>query len=196
MQPSPFTSEPSSDLSGYVVAAQAGDEDAFAVLWRAFQPRVLRYLRLTVGDLAEDVASSTWADTARSLERFHGDADDFRAWLFTIARRRSVDALRARSRRPETTTLDLTTDPPSIELGPDQQVEDRWSTTAALEVLAILTPEAREIVALRVLAGLDVATVAKMVGKQPGAVRVATHRALRALASHVLDTAPSGAQDR
>jgi RNA polymerase sigma-70 factor (ECF subfamily) len=39
-------------------------------------------------------------------------------------------------------------------------------------------------VALRVLADLDVATVAQIVGKSPGAVRVSVHRGLRALAEH------------
>jgi RNA polymerase sigma-70 factor (ECF subfamily) len=37
-------------------------------------------------------------------------------------------------------------------------------------------------VALRVLADLDVASVARIVGKSPGAVRVSVHRGLRALA--------------
>ncbi len=197
MHPTPILhAEPPPDLSHWVAAARQGDEEAFAVLWRTFQPRVLRYLRLMVGDQAEDVASTTWADAARSLERFQGDGEDFRAWLFTIARRRSVDALRAKARRPETVTLDLTTDPPSIGLDPAQLALDHLSTAAALERLAVLTPEAREIVALRVLAGLDVSMVAKLVGKQPGAIRVATHRALRLLARQVMDTAPASAHDR
>jgi RNA polymerase sigma-70 factor (ECF subfamily) len=37
-------------------------------------------------------------------------------------------------------------------------------------------------VMLRVVAGLDVAVVADIVGKSPGAVRVSVHRGLRALA--------------
>jgi RNA polymerase sigma-70 factor (ECF subfamily) len=36
---------------------------------------------------------------------------------------------------------------------------------------------------LRVVAGLDVGQVARITGKSPGAVRVATHRGLRRLAS-------------
>jgi RNA polymerase sigma-70 factor (ECF subfamily) len=38
-----------------------------------------------------------------------------------------------------------------------------------------------ELVMLRVVAGLDVATVAALVGKNPGTVRVAVHRALKIL---------------
>jgi RNA polymerase sigma-70 factor (ECF subfamily) len=38
---------------------------------------------------------------------------------------------------------------------------------------------------LRVVAGLDTHAVARIVGKRPGAVRVAAHRALRRLATRV-----------
>ena len=39
-----------------------------------------------------------------------------------------------------------------------------------------------EVIALRVRAGLDVEAVARLVGRSPGAVRVAAHRGLRRLA--------------
>jgi RNA polymerase sigma-70 factor, ECF subfamily len=38
-------------------------------------------------------------------------------------------------------------------------------------------------VALRIIAGLDTAAVARILGKSPGAVRIALHRGLRALAA-------------
>jgi RNA polymerase sigma-70 factor, ECF subfamily len=41
------------------------------------------------------------------------------------------------------------------------------------------------VVALRVLNGLEVAEVARIVGKRPGAVRVLAHRGLRRLARRV-----------
>ncbi len=50
--------------------------------------------------------------------------------------------------------------------------------------LAALPVDQAETVALRVLAGLDTSAVASMLGKSPGAVRVALHRGLRSLAKH------------
>jgi RNA polymerase sigma-70 factor (ECF subfamily) len=47
--------------------------------------------------------------------------------------------------------------------------------------VATLPPDQAEMVMLRVVAGLDVAVVADLVGKKPGAVRVAVHRALKSL---------------
>ena len=63
----------------------------------------------------------------------------------------------------------------------ESEVIDRLSTEQALALVALLPAEQAELVALRVIAGLDVAAVAEMVGKSPGAVRVSVHRGLRAL---------------
>ena len=55
-------------------------------------------------------------------------------------------------------------------------------TAVALALIGSLKADQAEIVALRVIAGLDVAAVAKVTGKSPGAVRVTAHRGLRELA--------------
>jgi RNA polymerase sigma-70 factor, ECF subfamily len=66
------------DLTAAVAAAQRGDEQAFRILYRDVQPRLLRYLRVMVGDDAEDVASEAWLQIARDLAGFSGDSDGFR----------------------------------------------------------------------------------------------------------------------
>jgi RNA polymerase sigma-70 factor, ECF subfamily len=63
----------------------------------------------------------------------------------------------------------------------EQDAAEREATAAALRLVASLPPEQAEMVMLRVVAGLDVATVSDLVGKTPGAVRVAVHRALKSL---------------
>jgi RNA polymerase sigma-70 factor (ECF subfamily) len=55
-------------------------------------------------------------------------------------------------------------------------------TTAAVAVVAALPPLQAEVIVLRVLAGLDTDAVAQIVGRSPGAVRVAAHLGLRRLA--------------
>jgi RNA polymerase sigma-70 factor (ECF subfamily) len=64
-------------------------------------------------------------------------------------------------------------------------VLEAYSTRAALALLAELPPDQAEVVALRVLAGLEVAEVARIVGKRPGTVRVLAHRGLRRLAGRM-----------
>ena len=90
------------DLTAALAGAQRGDPDAFRVLYRDTQPRVLRYLHALVGGDAEDVASETWLQVARDLAGFTGDADGFRGWVATIARHRAIDHQRYQGRRPAT----------------------------------------------------------------------------------------------
>jgi RNA polymerase sigma-70 factor (ECF subfamily) len=66
----------------------------------------------------------------------------------------------------------------------DQALE-AVSTQAAMELIKSLPREQAEIIMLRVVVGLDAGDVAKIVGKTPGAVRVAAHRGLRRLAGQV-----------
>jgi RNA polymerase sigma-70 factor (ECF subfamily) len=180
------------DLTAAVHAARGGDEDAFVVVWRTLHPALLRYLRVRGDDGPEDLASETWMHALRDLDSFDGDSRDFRAWLFTIARHRAVDAARARARRPAVPVADIT------ELRPDPRRQaapsaedvaiDNDGTARAVRLVASLPAIQAEMVMLRVVAGLDVSAVARLVGKKPGAVRVAVHRALQTLARDQRDS--------
>jgi len=162
--------------------SRSGDEAAFLGLWRSLQPPLLRYLRVLGCDDPDDVASETWLQVVRDLHRFDGDDEDFRRWVFTVGRHRAIDAARARIRHrvsPVADGLDGLADGQTVE----DQVLDGLSARKAIAMLAGLSQDQAEAVALRVIAGLDTPAVASILGKSPGAVRVALHRGLRALAA-------------
>ncbi len=119
----------------------------------------------------------------RGLSAFDGDLAAFRAWLFTIARNRAIDQGRARTRRP-VVPVGAAADLPDTHPAPsaEDEVVALDATTRALARVATLPAVQAEMVMLRVVAGLEVADVARLVGKTPGAVRVAVHRALQTLA--------------
>ncbi len=173
----------SSELDGALARARSGDEAGFLELWRQLQPRLLRYLRVLSSDDADDVASETWLQVVRDLHAFHGGEEDFRRWLFTVGRHRAIDAARARVRRRTSPVpdsgLDLLADHHLVE----DQVLAGMSVRTAIGLLSGLSPDQAEAVALRVIADLDTQAVASILGKSPGAVRVALHRGLRALAA-------------
>ena len=170
-------------LAAALAAATLGDQDGFATLWRAHQPALLRYLRVVAGDHADDVASETWLQAARDLHRFAGEPDAFRAWLYRIGRNRAIDHGRRLGRRPEHPTPEPGDHLPAAPDAAGQAIE-HTRTDWAIRLIAALPPDQAEAVMLRVVAGLDVATTARILGKRAGAVRVATLRGLRNLADH------------
>jgi RNA polymerase sigma-70 factor (ECF subfamily) len=162
--------------------AARGDSAAFAELWRATHPPLLRYLRVIAGDAAEDAASETWLKVMRSLPSFVGDEQAFRGWLSVIARNVVRDLGRYAARRPE--TLQADPEPARHTTAPDaaDQALERLGTERALRLLATLPPAQAELVALRVIVGLEPAEIGLIVGRNAGTVRVTVHRALATLA--------------
>jgi RNA polymerase sigma-70 factor (ECF subfamily) len=165
-----------------LAAAQEGSETAFSRLWRDGNPALLRYVRVIAPEMAEDVVADAWVQVVRGLAGFRGDEQAWRAWLFTTARRRAIDHVRRRSRRPAGPLDEVPAGLlPAAPDAADLAIE-RISTRSAIALLAGLPTVQAEVILLRVVAGLDTDTVALMVGRSPGAVRVAAHRGLRRLA--------------
>src|ERR1700733_8908132 len=148
----------SAQLEAALVAAQRGDPDAFRLLYRDTQPRLLRYLHALTGDDAEDIASETWLHIARDLHTFHGNHDAFRGWAATIARHRALDHLRRHTRRPPAIPV------PAEDLAGLAAADDTASTA------------------------INATRAAAVLGKRPGAIRTAAHRGLRTLARHLDQT--------
>ncbi|HEX7159799.1 MAG TPA: RNA polymerase sigma factor [Trebonia sp.] len=163
--------------------ARAGDEAGFLLLWDALQPRLLRYLQVVGCDDVEDVAGETWLQVVRDLAKFKKDsADEFRAWLFTIARHRAIDAARSRKRFLDRILTAVPAQPTASAANPvEDEVLLQLSTQQAIAMVTTLSKDQAEVVALRVIAGLSTEAVARLLRKSPGAVRIALHRGLRSL---------------
>lgn len=117
----------------------------------------------------------------RGLDGFSGDGPAFRAWVFTIAHHRLVDERRARSRRSVDATptdeLDALLPPTVVE----PEVLERVSVEEVLELLGELTTDQREVLLLRLVAGLTTTEVAAVTGRDPEAVKGLAKRGLAAL---------------
>jgi RNA polymerase sigma factor (sigma-70 family) len=72
----------------------------FQALLEEHRVDVYRFLVVTVGrSEADDAFQETWIAALRAYPRLRR-ADNLRAWLFRIAQNKSIDAHRARGRRP------------------------------------------------------------------------------------------------
>jgi RNA polymerase sigma-70 factor (ECF subfamily) len=171
-------------LEDAVGRAQHGDAEAFRLLYRDLQPRLLRYLHALGGQDAEDIASETWLQITRDLAGFTGSYDGFRGWVTTIARHRALDHLRRTSRRPALSVPaeDLAVWPATGETADTAaRALDAVATRDAIALIATLPPDQAEAVLLRAVLGLDAATAGNVLGKRPGAIRTAASRGLRTL---------------
>src|SRR6201982_69484 len=118
-------------------------------------------------ECAEDVTAETWVTVVRGLDRFRGGEDAWRAWLFTTARRRAVDAGRRRSRRPESLAAEVGDGHWPEVADPAEVGRKTLATREAIAAVASLPPLQAEVVMLRVVAGLGTEAVAHLVGRSP-----------------------------
>ena len=169
-----------------LAAAGKGEHWALTELFRAYQPQLLRYLRNQEPSMADDLAGEVWVSVARGLRRFEGDEPGFRGWLFTIGKYRVIEHRRKAARRKTDPIADERLDGQAeggLSRDPATLVIDQLGAQEAIDRLATdLSPDQAEAVRLRVLGGLDVTEVARIMGRSPGSVRVLCHRALRRLA--------------
>jgi RNA polymerase sigma factor (sigma-70 family) len=94
------------ELIAHIAAARAKDQDdqavmAVQILAYRHERAVLAFIQKELGSkgpqVVEEVAERTIADAIRSAASFEGVViEEFRGWLFQVARRRRVDYLRKR----------------------------------------------------------------------------------------------------
>ena len=153
------------------------DSERFERLFEEHAQPLFGFLVYRTGDraLAEDLVAGTFERALRARSRFDRRKASEKTWLYSIA----LNLLRDHARRAdaERRALDRTSAGASSEAGSSvETVDDREAITAAL---AKLTPEEREVVALRYGADLTVPEIAKATGEK---VTTAEGRLRRGLA--------------
>lgn len=152
----------------WVIAAQRGDQAAFAELYGRFRAVVhaivlARVSARDAGDVVQDVFADAWAKLRRLRE-----PSAFPGWLVTMARNRAID--HARRARPIAEIDDLAIEPPP-------HVE----AAAALRALRELPETYRETMIMRLVEGLSGPEIAERTGMTPQSVRVHLHRGMKLL---------------
>lgn len=172
------------EVEALVGRAQAGDREAFGLLYQAHIGPIYRYLRLRVGDAveAEDITAQVFLKALEALPSYRWRQVPFSAWLFRIAHNLAVDHFR-RQRRRELAPLEEAM--PHQAMGPAAAVEIRLTLEDLRRHLAQLTQLQQQVVVLRFGGGLSVAEVAQVMERSPGAVKALQHAALTELRRHL-----------
>jgi len=192
--------------------ARAGDEAAFRELTDPYRRELQLHVYRIVGSAqdSEDLLQETLLAAWRDLGQFQGRAS-VRAWLYRIATNRSLDALRARRRRPEdvqrmtdvpeptrqTEPLWLEPFPDALRAdaapGPEAHYEAKEAVALAFVVgLQHLPPQQRAVLVLRDVLGFRAAEVAEMLATTEAAVNSLLRRARAAFESRL----PAAGRDR
>lgn len=157
--------------------AKAGHSDGFDDLVRWLEGPLLGFARARNADDPDGVVNEVLLRAFSSLGSFSGSADDFRAWVYRIARNLIIDQSRARSRR----VVELATAPGDLPAVPVEGDDALDQASRVATMLESLTAEQREVVLLRIIADLSVEQTAAVMGRSSGSVRVLQHRALTRL---------------
>ena len=158
-------------------AAKGAEEWAWARIYRDLAGLITGYVASRGAADPEDVASETLLQMARNIHSFEGTESSFRSWAFVIAHRRLIDFRRAQGRTVDTTSFDAVA---LNRAGGDVEHEalDRLVTEEVEATLQTLTEPQRDVLTLRVIAGLTIEETADIVGKRVGAVKALQRRAL------------------
>jgi RNA polymerase sigma-70 factor (ECF subfamily) len=176
------SSRPVEDEPELVHRAQAGDQEAFALLYDAYLLRIYRYVFFRVADeqAAEDIASDVFLKAWEKLDTYRVGTSPFIAWLYRIAHNTVIDHYRTRK-----LSIKLE-DARPVEVSHDDRADEKLDLQFELqelqEALQELTEEQKQVLILKFAQGLSTPEIASQLGKQQGAVRALQMRALQGLA--------------
>jgi len=183
----PDPGDAAAEVWGLVERAQAGEAEAFGLIYDKYVDTVFRFIYFRVGNrqLAEDLTSDTFLRALKRISSFTWQGRDLGAWLVTIARNLVADHFKSGRYRLEVTSgdvLDADRADHGPEGSPESAVVDHITNVALLTAVKQLNPEQQECVVLRFLQGFSVAETARAMGKNEGAIKALQYRAVRALA--------------
>jgi len=185
------------DLTELVVAASAGDQQAFEALVRATYADTYTLAYRLTGDEedARDVVQESYLRAFRGLKRFRGDAQ-FTTWLYRITANCASTHLgrRAKHRHDE-----LTDDAPLVDTNPDVDPAARTDARATRDRLGAalrgLPPRLRAVVVLRDVYDLPHEAIAAELGISESAAKVRLHRARKKLREDLLPLRGHGREE-
>jgi RNA polymerase sigma-70 factor (ECF subfamily) len=193
-------------MSGDVAAVPLSDEElarqaqegcvaSFTELVRRFQVPLLQFLRRwCTHEDAEDLVQDTLVRAYHNLDRYRSSWR-FATWLFTIARRLSMNLKRRPRAKLDPDTLETVEDSAS---GPDRLAADRESRGRLWELAAeALTEPQLTATWLYYVEDMPVAQIARVLGRSKTATKVTLFRARKRLMPIFEQLEPNGsAKDR
>jgi RNA polymerase sigma-70 factor (ECF subfamily) len=174
------------EYASLVVAIAEGDEGALAELYDATVSKVHALVRSIVRNVddAEEVTCDVYTKAWQVAAQFDAERGSVMAWLLTIARSRSLDALRRQRRRDRLVddaapTGDIAD--PRTSLSADYYLNLFQIGTVVHSAMSALPQDRRALVGMAFFDNLSHAEIAKHTGLPLGTVKSNLRRALHTL---------------
>lgn len=161
-----------------IEAAGSGKEWAWSSLYGAVAGPVTGFLRARGASDPEELAGDVFFELARSIARFEGDQSAFRTYVFVIAYRRLAEERQRKVGEPRSLLADDVLDKLRSASQLDGiEVEDSTAEEVR-RAFEILTPEQRDVLSLRIIAGLTLQETASVINRGVMAVKSIQRRGL------------------
>lgn len=161
----------------YAEKCQAGDAEAFGVLYDRYIEKIYRfiYYKIFSKETAEDLTSDVFTKAFQKIHSFRSTKGNFSAWLYRIARNTVIDYYRTKKATlPIDDVFDVAFDERTVE-----QKDAIMALEKVSKYLDTLNPKQREIITLRIWEELSYREIAEIVGGSEDSVKMAFSRSIR-----------------
>ncbi|PWU22755.1 hypothetical protein C5B42_05180 [Candidatus Cerribacteria bacterium 'Amazon FNV 2010 28 9'] len=158
--------------------AATGNQDAISLLFERYSEAIYRFcfFQLRDSELASDLTQDTFIEMVHSLKTF-SHTGSFKNWLYMIAKRQILHAIREKYECPKAEFGDWLPDESNANwIDEKEQQKLREETVATL--LSTVSPIEAQILQLLYCDGYTSKEAATVTGKTPESVRVIAHRAI------------------
>ena len=178
--PPPHDPAPEQAEARLIARVAAREAGAFALLYRAYHPRLTRFLeRMTRrSGLVEELVDDTMLTLWQSADRYNG-LSKVSTWVFGIAYRKALNALRRLDEPLEDAAGDEPLEP--REAGPEARCGRRELLRQLEQALAELSPAQRAVIDLTYFHGIGYREIAAIVGCPVDTVKTRMFHARRRL---------------
>jgi RNA polymerase sigma factor (sigma-70 family) len=164
-------------LTDDALRSRAREPELFSIVYRTYAAQVLGYLTARGVEDPEAAMQEVFLAVLPRLESVTGGVAGLRTFVFSVAHARMVDDHRRRRRVPVELPFEPDLDGRE-ESSAEDEVMERISPLEVQDLFSVLPDEQREVITLRLVAGLTIEQSAEVMGKSSGAVKQLQRRAL------------------
>lgn len=162
-----------------IVLAKAGKQEALADIYEAYYLRVYRFVfyRVSHKETAEDVTEEVFIKAFRAIKNLE-QLEAFEGWLFQIARNLVIDYYR---KKKQLVPLDSVENTLEYDTNVVEIINLQIEQAVLIKLLKELNDEQQSVIKMKFFEELDNSTIATILNKTEGAIRVIQHRAITRL---------------